>query len=101
MNGLLLQAMQVVGGAVGRIAPNAAARFAKAIYTTAPRLRPMRDEEIALFGAAAHHLVSFRHYRLQCWTWGSPSAPGILLVHGWGGSPTFFDTLVASVAACG
>jgi len=101
MNGLLLQAMQVVGGAVGRIAPNAAARFAKAIYTTAPRLRPMRDEEIALFGAAAHHLVSFRHYRLQCWTWGSPSAPGILLVHGWGGSPTIFGPLIARLRASG
>jgi pimeloyl-ACP methyl ester carboxylesterase len=101
MNGLLLRVTQVVGSAVGRMAPNATARFAKRIYTTAPRLRPMRDEDKALFEAAVHRTVSFRHHRLRCWTWGSPSAPGILLVHGWGGSPTTFGPLVAKLRASG
>ena len=101
MNGLLMRAMQVGGSVLGRVAPNATARFAKAIYMTAPRLRPMRDEEKALFGAAVHRTLSFRHHLLQCWTWGSPSAPGILLVHGWGGSPTIFAPLIAKLRASG
>jgi pimeloyl-ACP methyl ester carboxylesterase len=101
MNGMLLRATQVIGSALGRVAPNATVRLAKSIYTTAPRLRPMRDEEKALFGEAEYRTVPFRHHRLRCWTWGSPSAPGILLIHGWGGSPAIFGPLIAKLRASG
>lgn len=83
------------------VAPGAAARLTQSVFTTAPRLRPMRPEEQALFGRAERGEVAFRHYRIPTWSWGAQDAPRVLLAHGWGVAPAFFGPLVEKLLAQG
>lgn len=101
MNALLMRAAQAGGYVLGRVAPHKAARFAKSLYITPAGVRKMKREEKALFESAERRTVSFKHHSLQCWTWDGPAARSVLLVHGWGVSPTIFTPLIATLRAAG
>ncbi|MBA2675767.1 alpha/beta hydrolase [Ramlibacter sp.] len=83
------------------VAPGVAARITRSVFTTAPRIRPMRPEEQALFARAERGTVAFRNYRIPTWSWGNKSAPRVLLSHGWGVAPAFFGPLVERLVAQG
>lgn len=65
----------------GRVAPNRTARVARKLFFT-PQQHPRPAREVAL-------LESATPLKLDCglaaWSWGTTSAPTVLLVHGWAG----------------
>ncbi|MES2937314.1 MAG: alpha/beta fold hydrolase [Pseudomonadota bacterium] len=96
------QRAAVAGGRVlSAVAPGVAARVVKSVFITAPRIRPMRPEEQALFARAERGTVAFRNYRIPTWSWGAPDAPRVLLSHGWGVAPAFFGPLIEKLVAQG
>ena len=95
MGAPLIERLAALGfGALGRMAPGTAARLAKSVYITPSSVRPASGAERALFAEAQETVVRFRQHALRCWTWGEASAPGVLLVHGWGVGPAFFSLLI-------
>jgi pimeloyl-ACP methyl ester carboxylesterase len=68
--------------------------MARLVYTTPPRVRPLGEADRALLADGKETVVQLREHAMRCWTWGEASAPGVMLVPGWGGGPAFFTPLI-------
>ncbi|HEX6106565.1 MAG TPA: alpha/beta fold hydrolase, partial [Gemmatimonadales bacterium] len=74
-------AIRTAFGAVGRVAPGIAARWAETIFCTPPRHEPRSAEEAFIATGKPFH-VPWEGERLAAWEWGA--GPTVVLVHGWG-----------------
>ena len=76
-----LWALRTAFGAVGRVAPGVAARWAETMFCTPPRHEPRGAEE-AFIATGRGFAVEWEGERLAAWEWGA--GPTVVLVHGWG-----------------
>ena len=78
---LRLWALRTAFGAVGRVAPAVAARWAESIFCTPPR-HERRSAEEAFITTGLRLTIPWQRERLAAWAWGD--GPTVVLVHGWG-----------------
>lgn len=79
---------------VANAVPSLAARLAERLFFTPPPAKRKPP-----LGAAAHRLRAAGGEELAAWSWGE--GPGVLLLHGWGGSSAQLEGLVPSLVARG
>lgn len=96
--GLGLRALRAGMGALGAVAPGAAARLAERLWFTPPRSRPPRDAA-SRHGATRPFALYPGGREVVGWTLGD--GPAVLLMHGWGGSAVQLLPLAEAVAARG
>jgi pimeloyl-ACP methyl ester carboxylesterase len=82
---------------VSRLLPDLARRHAERLFTTPPRYAGHRAHAV---DAPRETVVAGKH-SLAVWQAGRPSAPGVLLVHGWGGRGVQMGSFVAPLVAAG
>lgn len=84
-----------INATLGRVAPHWAAGRMRQLFMTPAELPP-RDWELPLL--ASSERVTLR-FGLSALRWGE--GPAVLLMHGWGGRPTQFATLVEKLVGAG
>ena len=87
-------------GASALLAPGLAGLWAERLFLTPPKPRYPSSEFFDLIDARQSFL-RHRGRHIATWRWGSPDAPAVLLVHGWGGRATQMRCFVAHLAAAG
>jgi pimeloyl-ACP methyl ester carboxylesterase len=87
-------------GASALVAPGLAGLWAERLFLTPPKPRYPSSEFFDLIDARQSFL-RHRGRHIATWRWGSPDAPAVLLVHGWGGRATQMRRFVAHLAAAG
>src|SRR5215470_12282480 len=85
-------------GALSRVAPTMAARFAERLFLTPPR-HPAPERERQLLTRALRTTIRVAGQRVVAWI--SGAGPRILLVHGWGGRGAQLGAFVEPVVARG
>ena len=63
-------------------------------YMSNPNIRKLRDFEEEVLARAVQHRMDFKQFEIQCYRWGNPYRPVVLLVHGWEGQAGNFGALV-------
>ncbi len=96
--GLALRALRVGMGALGAVAPGAAARLAERLWFTPPRPRFDRAAS-GRHGAARPFALYPGGREVVGWTLGD--GPAVLLMHGWGGNAAQLLPLAEALAARG
>lgn len=87
-------------GASALVAPGLAGLWAERLFLTPPKPRYPSAEFFDLIDARQSFL-RHRGRHIATWRWGSPAAPAVLLVHGWGGRATQMRRFVAHLTAAG
>jgi len=87
-------------GASALVAPGLAGLWAERLFLTPPKPRYPSAEFFDLIDARQSFL-RHRGRHIATWRWGSPDAPAVLLVHGWGGRATQMRRFVAHLTAAG
>ncbi|HZN86960.1 MAG TPA: alpha/beta fold hydrolase [Burkholderiales bacterium] len=87
-------------GASALLAPGLAGLWAERLFLTPPKPRYPSSEFFDLIDARQSFL-RHRGRHIASWRWGSPDAPAVLLVHGWGGRATQMRRFVAHLTAAG
>ena len=87
-------------GASALVAPGLAGLWAERLFLTPPKPRYPSSEFFDLIDARQSFL-RHRGRHIASWRWGSPDAPAVLLVHGWGGRATQMRRFVARLTAAG
>jgi pimeloyl-ACP methyl ester carboxylesterase len=87
-------------GASALVAPGLAGLWAERLFLTPPKPRYPSAEFFDLIDARQSFL-RHRGRHIATWRWGSPDAPAVLLVHGWGGRATQMRRFVMQLAAAG
>jgi len=82
------------------VAPGLAGLWAERLFLTPPKPRTPSSEFFDLI-VASQSFVRHRGRHIASWRWGSPDAPAVLLVHGWGGRATQMRRFVFHLAAAG
>ena len=82
------------------LAPSLAGLWAERLFLTPPKPRYPSSEFFDLIDAR-QSFVRHRGRHIATWRWGSPEAPAVLLVHGWGGRATQLKRFVFHLAAAG
>ena len=82
------------------VAPSLAGLWAERLFLTPPKPRYPSSEFFDLIDARKS-FVRHRGRHIATWRWGSPDAPAVLLVHGWGGRATQMRRFVFHLAASG
>jgi hypothetical protein len=82
------------------LAPSVAGLWAERLFLTPPKPRYPSSEFFDLIDAR-QSFVQHRGRHIATWRWGSPEAPAVLLVHGWGGRATQMKRFVFHLAAAG
>lgn len=85
---------------LGAISPNRAVTEAVRLFMTPPR-QAFSDAELAILEEASLLPVPLVTGRLVGWRWGKPSAPCVVLVHGWGGRGVQLHPFVEPLLARG
>ena len=91
-----LWALRTAFGAVGRVAPGVAARWAETIFCTPPR-HEVRGTEEAFIATGRGLVVPWEGERLAAWEWGV--GPTVVLAHGWGSRAGRMAGLAAALLA--
>lgn len=75
--------------------------LAKRVYThlSNPNIRKLRDFEEAILAKAEQTRIQFKAFDIQCYRWGNPDHPIILLVHGWEGQAGNFGAMIDALLA--
>ncbi len=99
---LLLEttARRVALRASSLVAPDFAGMWAERLFLTPPRPRYPVAEVFDLIEARQSYL-QHRGRHIATWRWGPQDAPGVLLVHGWGGRATQMRGFVTPLVAAG
>jgi pimeloyl-ACP methyl ester carboxylesterase len=87
-------------GTSALLAPGLAGLWAERLFLTPPRPRYPSSEFFDLIDARQSFL-RHRGRHIATWRWGSPEAPAVLLVHGWGGRATQMRRFVAHLGGAG
>jgi pimeloyl-ACP methyl ester carboxylesterase len=82
------------------LAPGLAGLWAERLFLTPPKPRYPGGDFFDLVDAR-QSFVRHRGRHIATWRWGSPQAPAVVLVHGWGGRATQMRRFVAHLAAAG
>ena len=82
------------------VAPDFAGMWAERLFLTPPQPRYPVAEVFDLIEAHQSYL-QHRGRHIAMWRWGPRDAPGVLLVHGWGGRATQMRRFVAPLVAAG
>lgn len=84
-------------GLASRLLPGMARRQAESWFTRPPRYAGRRTHPVA----ARRETVVAGQHRIAVWMAGPPTAPAVLLAHGWGGSSVQMGSFVAPLLARG
>ena len=95
-----IQAARAAVHALAPASPALAARVAMEVFVR-PRRHRLPAREAAALAAARFERVPFGDAHLPTWTWGEPSQPPVLLVHGWEGRGGQLAAFVAPLRAAG
>lgn len=98
---IVQRCMSTSGSLLSRIAPATVARIGANLYILPPKLRTARKSDQATFDRAEQSEVTFRGRPLPAWEWGPAHRQRVLLVHGWGVTPTLFAPLIEALEARG
>jgi pimeloyl-ACP methyl ester carboxylesterase len=82
------------------VAPDFAGMWAERLFLTPPKPRYPLAEVFDLIEARQSYL-QHRGRHIAMWRWGQREAPGVLLVHGWGGRATQMRGFVGPLLAAG
>lgn len=81
-SGASIRAMRLGMRALSAVSPALAARLAKRLWLTPPKL-PLRDDARAFLATGERHELDVDGRRIATWRWGR--GPTVILMHGWGG----------------
>ena len=88
--------------ALDATSPYMCAKFAQWLYTFTPRrTRKPSPKQQKFLTSGQPVQIPYPKHALRGWWWGSPDAPIILLVHGWGDSPLVFTDMAERFVASG
>lgn len=93
----LLSLLRAYFGIASRLLPDLARRQAERFFTTPPHYASRRLHPVD----ARRETVTTGNYNLAMWQTGKPSAPAVLLAHGWGGRSVQMGNFVAPLLAAG
>lgn len=64
-----------------------------------PNIRKLRNFEEAILAKANQTRIRFKAFDIQCYHWGNPNHPIVLLVHGWEGQAGNFGAMIDALLA--
>ena len=79
---------------LNRFFPSVTANMITQIMAS-PRVRPLKDFEEEVLEKAHKERVPYQQFEVQQYSWGNPSHPKVLMIHGWEGRAGNFGALVA------
>ncbi|MEM6765971.1 MAG: alpha/beta fold hydrolase [Bacteroidota bacterium] len=85
---------------LNRFFPSVAAHMIIQIMAR-PRVRPLKDFEEEVLEKAHKERVPYQEFEVQKYSWGNPSHPRILMIHGWEGRAGNFGGLVETLVQKG
>lgn len=68
-------------------------------YLSNPNIRKLRDFEETILAKAKDTRIRFKNFDIQCYEWGQPDHPVVLLVHGWEGQAGNFGAMIDALLA--
>lgn len=84
--------------ALSAVSPGLAARAAERVWFTPPRPR-LSSASAAFLGTGTRADIALHGRRVAAWSWGE--GPAVLLVHGWGGLGSQFQSFVEPLVRAG
>ncbi|MEM8896558.1 MAG: alpha/beta fold hydrolase [Bacteroidota bacterium] len=85
---------------LNRFFPSVAANMITQIMAS-PRVRPLKDFEEEVLEKAHKERVLYQQFEVQKYSWGKPSRPKVLMIHGWEGRAGNFGGLVETLVQKG